>query len=52
MNNNNQKWIQDPLRHLIQSPILCSELTIETVEQGVQYVKVNNRNNRTMGRLG
>ena len=32
---------------MTQSAITCSKLTIETLEQGVKYVKVNNKDTRT-----
>ena len=34
-----QRRSQDPYKYLTQPTITCSNLTIETLEQGVKYVQ-------------
>ena len=35
------------LKHLTQPAFTCSNLTVETLEQGVKYVQINNKGTRT-----
>ena len=37
--------------HLAQQTFTCSKSAIETMQKGVKYVKVNNKNIRTMSHI-